>query len=289
MRALLVLNPHSRRGAQMANEIPAMLREQGIEVVELCHPELVEGRRRPVLRGACVERASGKLGATPQCIIAAGGDGTIALAIEPALRLDVPIGIVPLGTFNDLARSMNLPLDPRAACETIARATTRTIDVARVNGAYYVNEASIGISSRIARRQTTQEKRRFGLLSALARALQFFRYLRPIAVELFYDGKVERFRTVQLTIANNYHFGGLISVDPRAIEDGWIDCYAIEAGGWRKPRLRTYRAKAFTVRTRHRHRIAADGEPAGTTPATFDVVPRALRVFVPPAPEPHDG
>jgi diacylglycerol kinase (ATP) len=289
MRALLVLNPQSRRGAHMANEIPAMLREQGIDVVGQCHPELVEGRPRPLLRGACDERTRWELDTAPQCIIVAGGDGTIALAIEHALRLDVPIGIVPLGTFNDLARSMNVPLDPHAACETIARATTRTIDVACVNGVYYVNEASIGISSRIARRQTTQEKQRFGLFSVVARALQFFRYLHPIAVELFYDGKVERFRTVQLTIANNYHFGGLISVDSRAIEDGWIDCYAIEAGGWRKPRLRTYRARAFTVRTRHRHRIAADGEPAGTTPATFVVEPRALRVYVPPSLEPHDG
>jgi diacylglycerol kinase family enzyme len=118
-----------------------------------------------------------------------------------------------------------------------------------------------------------------------------------MTAEVEYDGRVERFKTVQLTIANSHRFGGLFSVADAAVDDGWLDLYSVEIDDFAKafqvarvifqgkresvPGLRTLRSKAFTVRTRRPHRITADGEPAGTTPATYSVVPKALRVLVP--------
>jgi YegS/Rv2252/BmrU family lipid kinase len=231
------------------------------------------------------------------CVISAGGDGTLTRAMARAIELNVPIGVVPLGTFNDLARTLKIPFDVAGACATIGAGHTRTIDVARVNGVYYASEASIGVSSRIARLQTPQEKRRFGTLAVIATALQAFRYVRPMNVALSFDGRTERFKTVQLTVANSHRFGGVFSVADAAIDDGWLDVYSIEidnarealsvaravlSGQWQDaPGLRTYRSTAFHVHTRHRHHISADGEPAGETPATFQVLPKALRVYVP--------
>lgn len=230
-------------------------------------------------------------------IVIAGGDGTLVRETPRVLALDVPVGIVPLGTFNDLARTLEIPLDIAGACSVVAAGKTRRIDVARVNGTYYVTEASIGMSSRLARRQRPEEKQRFGLLAIVASALTAARYSRSFHAEISFDDTKDRLRAVQLTVANSQHFGGFITVEDAAIDDGRLDLYALEIENARqllsvaraiatgKPGfaqgLRTYRAKAFHVWTRRPHHISADGEPAGKTPAHFEVLPGALRVFVP--------
>jgi diacylglycerol kinase (ATP) len=274
VRALLVVNPQSRRGEQLGDQVRAAFRRLGVETVE----------NDPGTREL-------------DAIVAAGGDGTFAGLIPQALALGVPMGLVPLGTFNDLARTLGIPLDVEAACAVIAAGRTRTIDAARVNGVYYVTEASIGISSRLARLQTPAEKRKFGLLAIVATALAAARYARPFLAKVTHDGKHRKFKAVQLTVANGPRFGGFITVADAAIDDGWLDLYAVEidnlaeffsvasaiAAGRRRSvhGLRTARSAAFDVWTRHRHRITADGEGAGTTPARFEIVPKALRVFSP--------
>lgn len=275
MRALLILNPESRRGREMAPTLREDLRRCGVETTD----------------------AGAREASNVDCVISAGGDGTLTRAMARAIELGVPIGLVPLGTFNDLARTLNVPFDVAEACATIGAGRTRTIDVARVNGMYYASEASIGVSSRIARIQTSGDKRRFGTLAVIATAFQAFRYARPMHVALSFDGKTERFKTVQLTVANSHRFGGVFNVADAAIDDGWLDVYSVEIdnaaealsvaravlSGKRQdaPGLRTYRSTAFHVYTRRSHRISADGEPAGETPATFEVLPKALRVYVP--------
>jgi YegS/Rv2252/BmrU family lipid kinase len=272
VRARLVVNPQSRRGREIGDEARAALRRLGVKVVD--RPE-----------------------ADADAIVVVGGDGTIAGEIPHALQFGVPLGIVPAGTFNDLARSLGLPHDVQSACDAIAGGRTRAIDVAQVNGAYYATEASIGISSRLARLQKASDKRRFGALAIVASALQALRYARTFHAEIAYDGKRLRFKTLQLTVANSEHFGGLVTVEGASIDDGWLDLYSVEieslgqmasvtaaivTGRPRHTRgLRSYRARAFDVFTHRPHRITADGEPAGTTPARFSLVPQAVRVFVP--------
>lgn len=277
MFAQLVINKRSRHGAQAAPEVRAALHDAQIEFVEDGWPD--------------------DIGADVGCIIAAGGDGTLLNAISLALNRDLPLGVIPLGTFNDLARTLQVPFDIRAAVAVIADGQARSIDVGRVNGHYFVNESSIGISSRAARLQTPELKERFGFMAVLATAVQALRRARPIHAEVVYEGGAETLRTIQLTVANSYRFGRVLSVADAAIDDGWLDLYSVDIEnaweafcigraileGRRKdaPGLRTLRGKRFDVRTRHPHHITADAEPAGMTPATFEILPKALRVFVP--------
>lgn len=274
MRALLVLNERSRRGLREGDFVCRSLAGCGID---------------------CVREASeaGQVDA----VIAAGGDGTVISTVPEALERGVPLGIVPLGTFNDLARALGVPLEIDRACAAIMAGKTRSIDVGRVNGVHFVNEASVGVSTRIARRQTPEVKQRFGFLGIVSTTIQSLRQTRPFNVECEYDGRVEKFRTVQLTIANNARFGGIFERPDAAIDDGWLDLYSIEVENWlqalavarkivtRDPStgegLRTRRSTRFVVRTHHAHHIAADGEPAGMTPATFEILPSAVRVFIP--------
>src|SRR5690348_1229917 len=273
MRAMLVLNEKSRRGARDAALVCRTLEECGIECIRDTNERSVDA------------------------IVVAGGDGTVISSVPLAIECGVPLGIVPLGTFNDLARTLGVPLDIHHACKTIGARNTRAIDVGRVNGRYFVNEASIGISTRIARKQTPEVKQRFGLFGVVSTTLQSLREARPFFVELGYDGRTETMRSVQVTIANNARFGGVIERADASIDDGWLDLYSVEIRSWwqafavarkvvaRDPAsgegLRTRRASAFHMRTHRPHHIAADGEPAGMTPATFEVLPRALKVLVP--------
>ncbi|HET6276128.1 MAG TPA: YegS/Rv2252/BmrU family lipid kinase [Candidatus Cybelea sp.] len=274
MRVRLVVNRAARRGSRLGDAVAAELVRRGIEVTA----------DETVARGL-------------DAIVVAGGDGTVAGQIPRALALGIPIGIVPLGTFNDLAHALKIPLDVADACALIAAERTRPIDVARVNDAYYATEASIGLSSRLARLQRVEDKQRFGFLAIVASLFRVAWYARTFHVDVAYEGRRERLKAMQLTIANSAHFGGVITVDDAAIDDGWLDCYCVEVktpfdlmsivGAIVTGRrhsvagLRTFRARSFEVRTRRAHRISADGEPAGATPARFEVLPRALRVFVP--------
>ena len=276
MRAHLFINEHSRRAANDGPRVRAALGMAGIEVRESSSfDDLHE----------------------VDAVICAGGDGTLLCGIGPAIEADVPLGIVPLGTFNELARTLEVPLEPEAAVEAIATGSLRSIDVGRVNGVYYLNEASIGISSRVARLQTPELKQRFGFLGVAWTSLMAVRYGRPIRAQIRFDDSCESVRTLQLTVANSHRFGGLFNVADAAIDDGWLDCYSINITGVREafsvaramfagkredaPGLRTFRARAFDIVTRRPHRITADGEPAGQTPARFEVIPKALRVFAP--------
>ncbi len=277
MLAQLVLNPHSRRGREAAAQVRETLGRAGIIVVEDGWPA--------------------EIAPEADCIVSAGGDGTLLGAIDAAIARGLPIGIIPLGTFNELARTLGVPLEIEAAVRVIAERRERAIDVASVNGVRFVNEASIGISSRITRLQTPELKQRFGVFGIVGTAVQAFRHARPIHVEVEHDGGRERLRTVQLTIANSHRFGGVVSVADAAIDDGWLDLYSVDIRTFRQAfavarallagkrtqadGLRTIRAHAFTLRTRHAHRITADGEAAGVTPARFELQPKALRVYVP--------
>jgi diacylglycerol kinase (ATP) len=270
VRVLLIVNPNSRRGRKLGAEVRTELSRRGLEFAG----------------GACAD---------VDAIVAAGGDGTVARTIRPAIEMKVPIGVVPLGTFNDLARTLGIPLDVADACDVIASAQTRTIDVARVNGTYYVNEASVGVSSRLTRLQKPVDKQRFGFLAIAASALQSGHLLRPFHAQIEYEDRREQVKCVQLTVANSHHFGGFITVEEAAIDDGRLDLYCVERGSiaellslggamlfgsrGRVRGVRAFRSAAFTVSTRRGHRISADGEPAGRTPARFEVLPKALRVF----------
>jgi diacylglycerol kinase (ATP) len=275
VRALLVINQRSRHGRASGVQATRELTARGIEVI-------------PFLGGA-----------TPacDCIVAVGGDGTLVGLIGRAIQANVPIGVVPGGTFNELARTLSIPFEIGAACDVIAAGHARAIDVGLVNGVHYINEASVGISSRAARLQTSELKQRYGFLGVGATALQALWYARPMFAEVSYEGKVVTFRTIQLTVANSHRFGGVFEVSDAAIDDGWLDLYSVEIetfwqafrvarailGGKRAsvPGLRTLRAAQFAVRQHRKHHITADGEAAGKTPATFAVLPKALRVLVP--------
>jgi diacylglycerol kinase (ATP) len=214
--------------------------------------------------------------------------------------LGVPLLILPLGTINELARTLAIPADIESACGLLETGRTHAIDVGCVNGFWFFNEASIGLSTHVAREQTGEVKSRWGMLAIPVATLRAWRSLRPYHLDVERDdGARVSFRTMQLTVANSYRFGGVVENTQARIDDGTLDLYSIELRRWWHPfeiigavalkrfpdakGVQTMRGRRFLIRGRHRHHVYADGEPATRTPAEFVVVPQAITVYVPAA------
>ncbi|MBY0432027.1 MAG: lipid kinase, partial [Rhodospirillales bacterium] len=123
-----MINRKSRSGSADLSEAQLRLEARGIQLVRL--------------PANCPEELNGALtvhGGGADLVILAGGDGTLNAAAEGLLRCGRPLGILPMGTANDLARTLGIPTDLAGACDVIAQGRTRTIDLGWVNGKHYFN------------------------------------------------------------------------------------------------------------------------------------------------------
>jgi diacylglycerol kinase family enzyme len=151
-RALLIVNRKARTGLRSLDLAMAVLEAGNIDLVEI---ELAS--REQVLGEICEDAANVDL------VILGGGDGTLNAAAPALVQTGLPLGILPLGTANDLARTLGLPGTPEGAAHVIAAGHTRAIDLGEVNGIVYFNVASIGFSATLARRLTAEAKRKWGV------------------------------------------------------------------------------------------------------------------------------
>jgi diacylglycerol kinase (ATP) len=286
-RALLLINPRARRGAEGAEDIAAGLREAGLDlIVELTEdPSTFDGLIRR--HAAAVDR-----------VIVAGGDGSINAAVQVLVDVGLPLAIVPVGTANNLARTVGVPLDPEGARATAAGASRRRVDLGRVNGRYFCTTASIGLSVTITERLSATTKRHLGPLAYVLTALRVVRRVHPFHADILWGGGVRHSRTVLIMVGNGRHYGAALAVVHDAtIDDARLDLYSLEVNHWwelvklapflksgthvRRPEVELLRGRAFEVRTRRPMRIVLDGELGPETPARFEVVPQALEVFAP--------
>lgn len=293
-RALLAVNPSARSGSASIDTAIERLQAGGISI-EHTFRGPAEG-----LRAFIREHRD-----DVDCAIVGGGDGTISCAVGPVLEAGLALGVLPLGTANDFARTLGLPQDPVGAADVIAAGLTRHVDVGDVNGMPFLNVASIGLSAALARSLTKETKRRYGPLSYLIVSMQVVLRARSVSGVLRWPGGSARFRTLQLAVGNGRYYGAGMSVAPDArIDDGLLDLYSLETTRlWRlailapalragthhlEPDVRSERGPWFEVITSRPRHLNIDGEIRGMTPARFTVRPKALEVFVPAA-EPASG
>ena len=283
---LLIANPKSRNGG-MASAAEQALRDAGVSV----RPIITESRHD--LRAVIVASRS-----EIDAVVAAGGDGTMNAVSEGLLETGLPLGILPMGTANDLARTLGIPTDVTAAAKIIAKGRETRIDIGTVNGHPFFNVASIGLSADLAHALTPERKRRFGRFAYALTGLQILLSARPFRAMIATQSGVTRVKTLQIAVGNGRYYGGGMAVESGAtITDGKLDLYSLEVSGvwkllllarsfrngahglWQE--VRTEKCVTFEVRTRRPRPVNTDGDLTTFTPARFEIRPKAVRVFVP--------
>jgi YegS/Rv2252/BmrU family lipid kinase len=287
----VVINTASRTGATALRLVEAELRRSGVAEVDV---HRVDGGAQ--LPGALAEA----VGAEPDLVVVGGGDGTVGCAAAMLAHTRATLGVLPLGTANDFARTLEIPSALPAAVDTLLSGKVVDVDLGRVNGSVFLNVASLGLSVEVTRRLTPGLKRRLGQLAYPAATLAAYRHHRPFSarIELADGSALELTDLMQVAVGNGRHYGGGMTVSPSAsIDDHLLDVYAIEKG-----RLRDHVSVARLLRSGHLiehervHHLTTrtlrvvtdepldvnlDGELAATTPATFEVDRNALHVVVP--------
>jgi len=288
-KALLLVNRRSRKGKEQFKVAVNSLHELNFElvIVPCNNPEEIP---------EIITQYASKL----DLVIIGGGDGTLNLAVDSLVKYNLPLGILPMGTANDLARTLGIPLGIKEACQVIAMGNLDYIDLGWVNGKHFFNVASLGLSVKITENLSYQAKSRWGSLAYAITALKVIRNSIPFHAEITIGDVIIPVKTVQIAIGNGCYYGGGMAVAKDAtINDQRLDLYSLELQNWWQvfpliwtlpkgghdilPWVRSLQvnpSQTITINTSKPLKINTDGELTVTTPATFKVIPRGIGVFV---------
>jgi YegS/Rv2252/BmrU family lipid kinase len=243
-----------------------------------------------------------------QRLVVVGGDGTVNEVVNGIAGRDgVELAVIPRGTGWDFVRTYRIPRRLDDALRVALEGQVRELDAGRVRfrsreggerEAYFANIASAGMSGAIAQRANETSKALGGKVSYFWATFAVFSRWRNSQVELAVDGEQRSARMHDVVVANGRYFGGGMMICPEADPaDGLFDVLTIgdltkrdllltlpktyRGSHLPHPKAELLRGKVVDVDALSPLPVELDGEQPGTTPARFEVVPRALRLRVP--------
>lgn len=287
----LLVNPTSGhgRGARVGREVATLLLGAGLAVRQLAGRDVRESQ----------DLAHEAVAQGTDALVVVGGDGMVHLGLQAVGGTDVAFAVAPAGTGNDFARAVGIPLrDPAAAAAIVVTGAERRIDLGRTASQWFGGVVAAGFDARVndrANRMSWPRGRMRYNLAMLAELSVF----RPVPYALELDGEAWHTSAMLVAAGNIPSYGGGMKVTPDAImDDGLLDVVIVKPLS--KARFITVFPRVYTgshvrlpvVEVRRAKRVHidapgitayADGERLGPLPQTFDAVPGALRVLVPPA------
>lgn len=298
-RIVVAINPNASfgRGLEVGPAVVTSLRGLGHDVtslIELDYAQLLESTRAALLE-------------KPDALVVVGGDGMINLGVTLLAGTKIPLGIVPSGTGNDMARGLGIPIDDtEAAVEALVTALhrpPRVIDSGSIGFggageprgvARFACILSAGFDALVNERANSMTRPRGRSRYTIALLVELAK-LRPIEYTLTLDGVVHTERAMLVAVANNLSFGGGMKVAPDAsLDDGLFDVVLVRPLG-RLAFLRIYpRVFAGTHVTDHRVVVRrarsvrvdaagvvayADGERIAPLPVDIELDAGSLRVL----------
>jgi len=236
-----------------------------------------------------------------QLFMSAGGDGTLSGVIDGLVSTQIPLVILPTGTWNTVAQIMSIPLQIDQALELVFQEhTIRTVDVLQVDQGFFVLSVSAGVASRTMEDVNRQEKRRFGKLVALWKGIKQVLEFRSYLFNVKIDGKPSRFRASELMVANSASLGlKALQLDPSIrMDDGKLNVcriYANTLGEYFKLAISMLRGdqkhnwnilcmeatKEVEIRCSEKLPVQGDGDIIGRLPVTVKIVPKAVQIVTP--------
>ena len=292
---VIIVNPTagSGRGARLVPWLREQLADGDAELHVTDDPAQPEA-----LAAAAAERGCGR-------VIAVGGDGTVQAVVNGLLDVgrDVEMSVMPIGSGNDLARSLGLPTDPAGAWAVATDPSTRRIDVARArNGEgrerWFASAGGIGFDAQVAAAMASRRGWQAGRAGYLLTTLSELRRFTNQRVRLMIDGETLERRVLFVAIANGAYYGGGMRIAPDAqVDDGLLDMCVVgnisrltairempnlyRGTHVRNRAVSMHVARTLTVEGDAETRVHLDGEPFGGLPLEVVLHPGALAVAVP--------
>jgi YegS/Rv2252/BmrU family lipid kinase len=294
-RVAVIINPISGTGgragvgqwrkARAERELSARAVDGTVVVTEHA------GHAKSLVRAALAAGAS--------LVIGWGGDGTVNEIASELAFLDVPLGVVPSGSGNGLARELRIPFEPSAAFAVALGGRERTIDAGQLDGRWFFNIAGLGLDARVAHEFAARGLVRRGFRRYVTIAVRELFAFEPDEHTILADGRTLRTRALIVALANGRQYGNGACIAPRAqIDDGRLDVVIVEQrsalaallqapmlfAGWidRLPGVTTMTAQDVEITSGRTVVYHVDGEPfPGGASLKARALPRALRVRVP--------
>lgn len=285
VHALLIINPNSRKGAEAdITDGVKLLEEAGFVLIKADSKSAKDTER-------LIDQHHKEI----DLVIIGGGDGSVNSAAAALYRHNLTLAILPLGTANDLARSLGLPTDLLDVFRIIAANKCRKIDLGAFDGHYFFNAANIGLGTHVTRELTSEIKKRWGVFSYLRAAFAAFKRNRKFQATLIIDGAQHCVTSIQLAVGNGRFYGGGNIIDEAAtIDDGVLKLYSLPPKSmwellskalWLRAGKQRQMQHIFTavghrieIHTTPGREVYADGEPVCKTPVVFKIIPQALNV-----------
>lgn len=274
------------------------LRARGnlIEAVEAAFPgcEVILTERAGHARDLAAEASGADM------VVAAGGDGTLGEVAEGLAGGRAALGILPVGTGNDFARTVRIPRDVAAALAILREGKRKRIDLARIGSRLFLNVAGVGFDAEVARAYHAGRKFGSPALTYVIYVLRTISSFRPVEMEFDTGDSSFRQRALFAVVGNARHYAGGMAITPRAeLDDGLLDLMiagdlspaetlralpgVFRGAHLRHPKCSYRQVTRVAIGARRPVPVMADGEVIGTTPVEVSVLPSALEVVVPEA------
>jgi YegS/Rv2252/BmrU family lipid kinase len=233
-------------------------------------------------------------------IIVGGGDGTISAIVDFGAKKDILFAILPLGTSNSFARSLNMPLDLETAIKVIKIGKVKQIDLGRIGEDYFANTANLGLSVEVNQSVNNDFKKKFGRLAYLPLAIWNLLTFAPFDVTVTTSIGVSKYKCIEILIANGQFQGGIPLALSANLGNGKLILKIFLCNNWKdkinllgywflslfRHNIRNRRIKQFgfdeaKIETTRPMYVDIDGEANTKTPIKVSVAEKALEIIVP--------
>jgi diacylglycerol kinase (ATP) len=286
LRALLIVNPaagHRTAGPDDLDAVVAYLRDAGF-TLDRIETDAVQRTAGDLAQRAVAEGYDA-------CIVA-GGDGTVQPVAGALVGTNVVLGILPFGSYMNVAHGLGLPLEPREAARVIANRNVHHADAGVVHDRLFFETAGVGLDAELVGAARHVEGRRW--YRALRRMWRYATH-GTHRVTITIEGATHRHRVMQVLVLNSPFYGWSLPLDPRAaMDDGILDVAVfprmgrialvralidLMRGGVLPVKPVRYRGSSIRVTCDAPLAVHADGKVVGTLPATFECRKGVLQVF----------
>ncbi|WP_226037157.1 diacylglycerol/lipid kinase family protein [Aquibacillus saliphilus] len=289
-KVAVIYNPNSgkKKLSGLIDTITAELRE-GFQEVTVYQTE----------KGGDAALFVNEIAESVDCIIAAGGDGTVNEVVNALSVIDKrpALAIIPGGTSNDFSRSIGMFQNPLKATSQLLEKNVAEIDVGKADNSYFLNFWGIGLVTEVALSVDAEAKDSFGQLAYYIRTAQTMGQVKPFQLQIESSSFQFNEEVVMLIVGNGMFTGGVNAFFPKGnIQDGMLDVLIIKETSvqafWsmlqsklvKEPTVDegiiSFQTDQLTITTSPNQPIDCDGEQRDYTPSKIKVLPKHIKMIV---------